>query len=54
MMKIIETRMEDGGSANPYTVYQLVAVPATRTVWLKTIDQTEWSEFDLNAFFLNK
>lgn len=54
MMKIIDTRMEDGGSANPYTVYQLVAVPATRTVWLKTIDQTEWTEFDLSAFFLNK
>ena len=50
MMEIIDTRLEDGGAVNPYTVYQLVALPASRTLWLKTIDQTEWTEFDVGAF----
>lgn len=50
MMEIIDTRLEDGGAANPYTVYQLVAVPASRTLWLKTIDRAEWTEFDVGAF----
>lgn len=54
MMEIIDTRLEDGGAANAYTVYQLVATPASRRVWVKTIDQTEWTEFDLGAFFANK
>lgn len=51
MMEIINTRLEDGGAANVLTVYQIVAVPATRTIWLKTIGQNEWTEFDLQAFF---
>lgn len=51
MMKIIETRLEDGGAANDYTVYQLVAMPASRTIWLKTVSQTEWTEFSLAPFF---
>lgn len=51
MMQIINTRMEDGGAANSLTVYQLVVVPATRTLWMKMVKQTEWTEFDLGAFF---
>lgn len=51
MMEIINTRLEDGGAANSLTVYQMVAVPASRTLWVKTVKQTEWTEFDLGAFF---
>ena len=51
MMDIIATRLEDGGAANDLTVYQIVAVPATRTLWLKMVEQTEWTAFDLGAFF---
>lgn len=54
MMEIINTRVEDGGAANQLTVYQLVAVPATRMMWVKMIDQTEWTAFDLSAFFASR
>lgn len=51
MMEIIDTPIENGGTVNRLTVYQIVATPAARTLWLKTTRQTEWTEFDLGAFF---
>lgn len=51
MMDIIATRLENGGAANDMTAYQIVAVPATKALWLKMVNQTEWTEFDLGAFF---
>lgn len=51
MMEIITTPLSEGGAANPLTVYQIVAVPAQRMLWLKTVDQPEWTQFDLGAFF---
>lgn len=50
MMEIIDTTTENGGAKNPLTVYQLVVTPVSRTVWMKTATQTEWTEFDLASF----
>lgn len=53
MMEIISVPMEEGGAKNPLTVYQIVAVPTQRTLWLRTVNQPEWTMFDLAAFFEN-
>ena len=50
MMEIIDTTTDNGGAKNPLTVYQLVVTPVSRTVWMKTATQTEWTEFDLASF----
>ena len=51
MTEIINTRPQNGGTANRCTVYQPAAAPASRTLWLKAVYRTEWTEFDLNDFF---
>lgn len=51
MMRIIETPIEDGGAADALTVYQLVAVPESRTIWLRVIGGSDWTAVDLGSFF---
>ena len=50
MMKIIETPIEEGGAQNELTVYQLVVVPETLTLWLRVIGGTDWIRIDLAGF----
>ena len=52
MMKIIETPIEEGGAQNELTVYQLVVVPETLTLWLRVIGGTDWIRIDLAGFLL--
>ena len=51
MMRIIETSIEDGGAANELTVYQLVVVPESRTIWMRVIGGSDWTPVDLGSFF---
>lgn len=50
MMSIIETPLEEGGAQNELTVYQMVAVPETRMLWLRVIDGADWTQIDLSGF----
>ncbi|MEG1194994.1 MAG: C45 family peptidase [Clostridia bacterium] len=50
MMEIIGTSKEDGGSMNEFTVYQMVVIPETLTLWLRVTDATPWTEIDLGSF----
>ena len=50
MSGIIETTLEDGSAQNELTVYQIVAVPETKVVWLRVIGGTNWIQIDLVGF----
>ena len=49
-MEIIETPLEAGGAQNALTVYQIVAVPETRMLWLRVIGGADWTQIDLSGF----
>jgi hypothetical protein len=52
MMKIFDTTFPDGGATFPeYTVYQVVAVPADLTIWLKAHDYSGWERIELKQLF---
>ncbi len=50
MMEIIETKVEDGGAMNELTVYQMVVIPETRMLWLKSVNRSGWVQIDLADF----
>ena len=50
MRQIIETPYEAGGAMNELTVYQMVVVPQTQTLWLRVIGRSDWVEIDLAGF----
>lgn len=50
MRSIIETTLKDGGAQNELTVYQIVAVPETRDIWLRVIGGTDWIQIHLAGF----
>ena len=50
MMNIIETPLEEGGAQNELTVFQIVAVPETRMIWLRVIGGADWTQIDLSGF----
>ena len=50
MMDVIETPLEEGGAQNELTVYQMVVVPETGTLWLRIIGGADWTQIDLAGF----
>lgn len=51
MKQIISVPIEEGGALNELTVYQIVAEPASRIMWVRTADSEQWAEIDLNAYW---
>ena len=51
MMEIINKTVEEGGAKNDLTVYQLVVVPKTKTLWLQITGGSEWTKIDVDSFF---
>lgn len=53
MRKIFDTTIDRGGPSFPdmTTVYQIVAVPAERTIWLKGTSYSGWVEIPLAPLF---
>ena len=51
MLEIIETPLEEGGATMDLTVFQMVVVPETRTVWLRVIGGSGWTRIELTGFF---
>ncbi len=50
MMEIIDKTVEEGGAKNELTVYQMVVVPKTKTLWLQITGGSSWTQIDLNSF----
>lgn len=52
MMRIFDTVFSAGGPTfAEYTVYQVVAVPAEQTIWLKALDYSGWEKIKLGPLF---
>jgi len=55
MRDIFDTAFDDGGPTFPeYTVYQVVATPADRTIWLKTPGLSGWERVELGSLFISQ
>ncbi len=50
MMEIIDKTIEEGGAKDKLTVYQLVVVPKTKTLWLQITGGSKWTQIDLDSF----
>jgi hypothetical protein len=53
MMETISTPLEDGGAfrAPNLTSYELVAVPAELTIWVRVPEYQDWVKIDLGQYF---
>ncbi|MCR4676604.1 MAG: hypothetical protein K5634_05180 [Sphaerochaetaceae bacterium] len=54
MMKIIETDYKDGGAKNDMTVFQLVVVPETLSLWVRVVNAPEpkWEAINLSEYLI--
>ncbi len=50
MRELIDTPLDEGGAKCDLTVYQMVVVPKTQTLWLQITGGTAWTEIDLGSF----
>ena len=50
MLEIIETPLEEGGAAMDLTVFQMVVVPETRTLWLRVVGGSGLTRIELKGF----
>ena len=51
MQQIISVPVKDGGALNELTVYQIVAEPESRTMWVRTVNSPQWAKVDLNSYW---
>jgi hypothetical protein len=52
MMKyIMDVKQKDGGATVDGTIYQVVAAPADRTIWIKVPGRVDWTEIPLKKIF---
>jgi hypothetical protein len=51
MEKIMDVAMKDGGATHSGTIFQVVAVPADRKIWVKVPGRVPWTEVALEPLF---
>jgi len=51
MMKIMDVQITDGGATHAGTIFQVVASPADRKVWVKVPGRVDWTEIALKPIF---
>lgn len=51
MMNVLDTTLEDGGATVGGTIYQVVAVPWERSLWLKAPGVQDWTKIPLAPLF---
>jgi hypothetical protein len=51
MKKIMDVDIKDGGAAHAGTIFQVVAAPADRKIWVKVPGHVEWTEVPLEPLF---
>jgi hypothetical protein len=50
MMELIDKTTDEGGAKNGMTVYQLVVVPKSKSLWLQITGGSSWTPIDLESF----
>lgn len=51
MMHMLDIRTEQGGVTNPDTIYQFIAEPANKTIWIKIPGYQDWTGINLTSLF---
>jgi hypothetical protein len=51
MKKIMDVDIKDGGATHGGTIFQIVAAPADRKVWIKVPGRVDWTEVPLAPLF---
>jgi hypothetical protein len=51
MKKIMDVQIKDGGATHAGTVFQVVASPADRKIWIKVPGRVDWTEIALKPIF---
>lgn len=51
MKKIMDVKQKEGGATLDGTIYQVVAAPAERTIWIKVPGRVDWTEVPLKEIF---
>ncbi len=51
MKTIMDTRLEQGGATVDGTIFQVIAVPASRELWVKTPGHQDWTRVPLAPLF---
>jgi hypothetical protein len=51
IMQVMQTPIMQGGVFDARTIYQVVAVPANLTIWLRTPNHFDWQKIDLRQVF---
>jgi hypothetical protein len=51
MEKIMDVAIQDGGATHSGTIFQVVANPAERKIWVKVPGRVEWTEVALGPLF---
>ena len=54
MQKIMDVHIKDDGATHAGTIFQVVAAPAERKVWIKVPGRVEWTEVPLGTIFQKK
>ena len=54
MQKIMDVDIKDGEAAHAGTIFQVVAAPADRKIWVKVPGRVEWTEVPLRKLFRKK
>jgi hypothetical protein len=54
MKKIMDVDIKDGGATHAGTIFQIVAAPADRKVWIKVPGRVDWTEVPLEPLFRMK
>jgi len=51
MKKIMDVDIKDGGATHTGTIFQVVAAPADRKIWVKVPNRMDWAEVALEPLF---
>jgi hypothetical protein len=52
MKRMLDTYIDQGGATNNGTIYQIIAVPSDRVMWLKAPGHFNWQHVDLANLFM--
>lgn len=52
MKQIMDTSIEQGGATHENTIYQIIADPRERTIWLKAPGSFNWQRIPLSGLFM--
>lgn len=52
MKRLMDVPVEEGGAMHAGTVFQVIAQPETRTIWLRGVEFSDWEKVDLASLFL--